>query len=1137
MALKGCTSIRLLATAAILLGIAAASQANGSTLQGFRTLDGVVILGYAPSTRFAIVANGGKIIHQGVVFNTQPISLPLAPGSYSLRSDDEVLVVSTSLAAYFRKAGNAADPMKAIQAGLASARPAGSVQAGPIRTLSATGMYLQPVPWVGDATYASSPPSVKSRHTVFLDVPTRLKVVIKGGTPPYRFRWDPGDGSGFTPWASVATSTWDPDGAYSGAAMMYTYASGGVLSIGSLVQARVEVQDNSGLDATANYWIVIGNPSNQTDRVNRSADEALWFLHTRMYRLDGYSNSGETPADIGYLYTHETGGHSISPSAMYAIDLENSGRSIYYYDGSGLLHGGINLSHDPTKDALAEDLFRLVNFLTSRGTLVQTPISSLSLDASHLKHYASGASLNPDTHPAGGNGLVLHSNSDRPVYEGGMHLQAIAQAGFTDAPVPNGYGYSSYYDLIGDFVDGFQYMQGNQSSYEGGWRYNFDYGDSDGSAVAWACIGLNAAEHANDLTPAPAAHPGLAGRITVDPVVKSELANYWLPYDQYMSTTDVATVQNYNILGSSGYYAHHYYGGFGYTAAYQGTNAGKTGGGLLALKYSGAPDTLPAVQHAQGFLYRWFWTYDPKFTWSSSRDAYGMYNMLKGLVESHVTLLTDPDGSAGNDMDGKPLSPIDWFSRFADFVAGTGQMVSNGSTIYMDLGHQKWPGNPISQYYSSSNDGHYESIGVRSWPVPPFVYGEWGEGSSDGSAGDVLVTGWYLGVITGAVFTPGPNAVIGHPNAGEIYIPIQINGFDYQAVFDPGGSSDLNPVGTINKAVWNFGDGSAPVTVNIAAVDSGGPGGVVPINRPANQILHHYSALGDYNVTLTVYDDQGLSGTTNTVIHVVTRASFTPTPVVSFVSVDTYTNGTTVGINDTPSDPNFGKVTIQFNGSYSYNTDPTSVNAPKNNRGISSFAWEWPTASTHTTTADTAGDNTGVSSDPFGLDEGVLDLSGTFNAGSKAPVQTYQFNFGTDPTKWPSGMIVSLDVMSNIVQVSGQPLNHSRLDVTVNLRRNSEVPRHTLIIRRVGMSNITRNSARISVTTVNELGQAMPSAVRINYGTTTAYGLFVDDPVLSPTHMVTLTGLAPNTVYHFKVHATGNMQAVDSADYMFKTLP
>jgi hypothetical protein len=1137
MASKGCSTVRLLAMAALLLGIAGATQAAGSYLQSFRTLDGVVILGYAPSTRFAVVANGGKVVHQGVVFNTQPITMPLKPGSYTLRSDDEVLIVSTSVATYLRKADAVADPMKAIQEGRATAQPVGAMQAGPIRTLAATGMWLQPVPWVGDATYASNPPSVKSRHTVFLDVPTRLKVVIKGGTPPYKFRWDPGDGSGFGPWTAASTSTWDPTGAYGGAAMFYTYASGGVLSIGSLVQARVEVQDSSGLDATANYWIVIGNPSNQTDRVNRSADEALWYLHTHMYRADGFSYAGEPAADIGYLYTHETGGHTVSPTAMYAINLENSGRSIYYYDSSGLLHGGINLSQDPTKDALAEDLYRCINALTSKNWLVQAPITSLSLDASHLKHYASGASLNPDTHPAGGNSLVLYSNTDRPVYEGGMHLQALAQAGFTDAPVPNGYGYASYYDLIGDFVDGFQYMQGNASYYEGGWRYNFYYGDSDGSAVAWAAIGLNAAEHANDLTPAPAAHPGAAGRITVDPVVKSELANYWLPYDQYTSLTDTSTVQNYNILGASGNYAHHYYGGFGYTSPDYGTNAGKTGGGLLALKYSGAADTLPAVQHAQGFLYRWFWTYDPKFGWSSARDAYGMYNMLKGLIESHVTLLTDPDGSGGNDMDGMPLSPIDWFSRFADYVAGTGLMVNSGSIVYMDLGHQKWPGNPISQYYSGNNDGHYESIGVRGWPVPPFVYGEWGEGASDGNAGSVLVTEWYLAVITGAVFTPGPNAVIGHPNAGEIYIPIQINGFDYQAVFDPGGSSDLNPVGTINKAVWNFGDGSAPVTVNIAAVDSGGPGGVVPIGRPGNQILHHYSALGDYNVTLTVYDDQGLSGSTNTVVHVVTRASFTPTPVMSFVSVDTYTNGTTVGINDDASSPNFGKVTIQFDGSYSYNTDPTSVSAPKNNRGISSFAWEWPTASTHTTTADTAGDNSGVSGDPFGLDEGVLDVSGTFNVGSKAPVQTYTFNFGTDPTKWPAGMIVSLDVMSNIVQVSGQPPNHARLDVTVGLRRNSEVPVHTLVIKRIGIGSITRNSVRITVVTTNELGQLMPSAIRVNYGTTTAYGLFQDDLVLSPTHTITLTGLAPNTVYHFKVHATGNMQAVDSADYVFKTLP
>ena len=65
----------------------------------------------------------------------------------------------------------------------------------------------------------------------------------------------------------------------------------------------------------------------------------------------------------------------------------------------------------------------------------------------------------------------------------------------------------------------------------------------------------------------------------------------------------------------------------------------------------------------------------------------------------------------------------------------------------------------------------------------------------------------------------------------------------------------------------------------------------------------------------------------------------------------------------------------------------------------------------------------------------------------------------------------------------------------------------------------------------------VPASSRVDFGTSAAYGSFVEDPALVLSHWVTLTGLNPSTSYHFQVTSVdigGNGSS--SADQSFVTL-
>jgi len=82
----------------------------------------------------------------------------------------------------------------------------------------------------------------------------------------------------------------------------------------------------------------------------------------------------------------------------------------------------------------------------------------------------------------------------------------------------------------------------------------------------------------------------------------------------------------------------------------------------------------------------------------------------------------------------------------------------------------------------------------------------------------------------------------------------------------------------------------------------------------------------------------------------------------------------------------------------------------------------------------------------------------------------------------------------------------------------------------ITVSDLTAESARITWTT------DQPTQGAVQYGTTSAYGSQAADALEQTAHSLTLAGLSPVTVYHYRVVATSpNGSTVASGDNTFKT--
>jgi hypothetical protein len=284
-------------------------------------------------------------------------------------------------------------------------------------------------------------------------------------------------------------------------------------------------------------------------------------------------------------------------------------------------------------------------------------------------------------------------------------------------------------------VDLCAWGQNEAGAGRGGWRYAWNYGDSDNSVTQWPVIGLEAAE-TNWGISAPA-------------FVKSEL-DIWLTYSQ-----------NAN-------------GGFGYESPWNWVNVAKTGAGIAGLNYIGLSSTNSRVVNAINYLNSTWGTSGTDGYWG---NYYALYAVMKGMATARPSPITH-------------IGAHDWYTEFAQ--------------------------NLVNAQQSGGN-----------WP-------------SGGYGDTILNTGWALLILSPTVFTPPPVANAGPDVVGGVHP-------EYPAVtLDGSRSYHLNPERRIVAYRWDFGDGTPPYTET---------GGNAPDGRFDGITTHAYTALGQYNATLTVTDD------------------------------------------------------------------------------------------------------------------------------------------------------------------------------------------------------------------------------------------------------------------------------------------
>ena len=151
--------------------------------------------------------------------------------------------------------------------------------------------------------------------------------------------------------------------------------------------------------------------------------------------------------------------------------------------------------------------------------------------------------------------------------------------------------------------------------------------------------------------------------------------------------------------------------------------------------------------------------------------------------------------------------------------------------------------------------------------------------------------------------------------------------------------------------------------------------------------------------------------------------------------------------------------------------------------------------------------------------------------------------FGTSISYGQSSLLFYEFVTAHTVVLSGllpQTLYHFRvssadsagnLDISADSTFATAPGESTATFSAIGAAAISSTWATITWTT------SYPATSQVDYGTGIAYGnSTAPDPTLANSHSQTLVGLTPNTLYHYRVMATGGGEGpAMSADYTFTT--
>ena len=384
------------------------------------------------------------------------------------------------------------------------------------------------------------------------------------------YRWDFGDGTNVT---GDVTNPYVIEA-------RHTYAG----PIGKIFVAKLTVWDIHGAYGSDNYLIEIKDETLDVE-VNDAIDDMLWWLHKQQTR--GAYGDG---VEYGYWYSPHGVHVSFTGAATEAFEIN-----------------GHCLSGDPKEDPYVDTVQRGLNYLFN-----QFHTHSISQDPTYCPLG------DPDT---SGNGIGLACYDYSQMYDTGIALMAISSSQTPNEIAKTGSANvkgRAYKDIAQDMVDFIAWGQSDPYTgvYEGGWRYNANYGSSDNSVSQWPVIGMEAADR----------NYGEFGLIIPD-FVKPELEK-WL---------------NYSQCGD---------GGFGYTDPCGWRNTAKTGAGCAMLAFCGVPTTDSRYQNALTFLNNnWYVT---TYSYTNFGDYYTMYAIMKGMR------IPDPDVEF--------MGAHDWYAEYGHYI-------------------------------------------------------------------------------------------------------------------------------------------------------------------------------------------------------------------------------------------------------------------------------------------------------------------------------------------------------------------------------------------------------------------------------------------------------------------------------------
>ncbi len=415
------------------------------------------------------------------------------------------------------------------------------------------------VPWQGDTA---------KHHTTWSGQEIILKGVIHtDSTDQIWYKWNFGDAtessiislSGKTKYNVEITHT------YTGAEEMpFT--------------AKLIVADNNALaNPIEDPYFVKIQAASLDSKINVAIDNGLWYLYKSGYTSNtNYHTFDGSPYMVwGYSNFYA----SPTASAVHAFEIN-----------------GHKETGDPDEDPYVEAVEGGLNWLfngyfstTSYPMLQPYTISTQHGDA-------------PDTN-GNGIGIEVRDYGYRPIYEGGMIMDAIIASGTPDADSGRDFdgdgNTDTYREVLQDMCDQYAYGQydGTTGSYGiiGGWRYNWDQWP-DNSAAQWAAIGMIPAQEQ-------------PWNCDVPQWVKN-YDNNWLNYSYW-----------------AGFTGHPEWGGFGYASP--GWGDALTPSGMVQLDFCGATTSDDRWVHCE----RWFadnWK-DVGRDWLDQNNVYAYYAFAKAM--------------------------------------------------------------------------------------------------------------------------------------------------------------------------------------------------------------------------------------------------------------------------------------------------------------------------------------------------------------------------------------------------------------------------------------------------------------------------------------------------------------------------